>query len=203
MEQSPQKRPRGRASRGFTLIELMITITVAAILLGIAAPSFREMSVRNQLSAYTNDFIAAVNYARSEAVRRGVPISVCKSNDKATCSGTWSDGWIVFVNSDNDAPAVVDAGPPAELVLKVYDALANGYTLDPDNNFATSVTYGSDGAANDTGIFAVCYQGSTTGARAIVLTPLRPRVARDTNGDRIPNRDDNLNIASCTDPSGP
>lgn len=201
MEQSQQKRPRDRASRGFTLIELMVTISVAAVLLGIATPSFRDMAIRNRLSGYTNDFIATVNYARSEAVRRGAQVAICRSSDGATCSGSWSDGWIVFANLDNDSPAVIDTGGTPEPLLKVHEALGTGYTLDPDANFATSVAYGRDGAATNTGIFAVCHDGAVVGARAIVLTRLRPRVAKDTNGDRIPNRDDGANIANCSDPS--
>lgn len=193
-------RDIGQASPGFTLIELMVTVAVAALLLGIAAPSFRDMTVRNRVSTYSNDLIASVNYARSEAVRRGAPISICRSGDGTSCSGSWSDGWIVFANTDNDNPADVDAG---EMVLKAQQGLAPNYTLGADASFVTSVTYRSDGAANDTGMFAVCHDASTIGGRAVIITPLRPRVARDTDGDRIPNRDDSQNIASCDAPSGP
>ena len=66
---------------GFTLIELLVTISVASVMLAIAAPSFRDMSIRNSVSSYTNDMIASVNYARSEAVRRGLPVSICSTND--------------------------------------------------------------------------------------------------------------------------
>ena len=157
------------------------------------------MAIRNRLSTYTNDLIASVNYARSEAVRRAAPISICRSNDGESCSGTWSDGWIVFVNTNNDSPAAVDTG---ETLLKVQGGLAPNYALGADAVFATSITYRSDGTANDTGMFTVCHEGSMVGGRAIVITPLRPRVARDTDGDRIPNRDDTQNIESCDAPSG-
>ena len=188
-----------RTSNGFTLIELLITVAIAAILLGIATPSFVEMTKKNRLAGYSNDLISSVNYARSEAVRRGQPVSICKSNDSATCSGTWSDGWIIFVNSDNDSPAEVDAG---EGVLKVYGGLADNYTLGADGTFATSITYGKDGSANDVGVIAVCYDDETVGARAVVFTRLRPRMARDADADRIPNMDNGANIGSCAAPSG-
>ena len=63
----PPQTPQRAA--GFTLIELLVTHGVASVLLAIAAPSFRDMSIRKALAGYSNDMIAAVNYARSEAIR--------------------------------------------------------------------------------------------------------------------------------------
>jgi type IV fimbrial biogenesis protein FimT len=198
MRTSPSTRPGHRpGAGGFSLIELMVTLSVLAILVAIAIPNFIELSVRSNLSGYTNDFIAAVNYARSEAVRRGVPISLCKSSNGTACTGAWSDGWIVFVNTDGDSPADVDVG---ETILKKYEGATGNYTIGSDTSVANDITYRADGAANNTGMFAICYDGSTTGARAIIVTRLRPRVAFDTNSDRIPNRDDTSNIGSCSAP---
>ena len=67
---------KGSASRGFTLIELMITVAMLAVLLGIAAPSFARMLASNRMATQTNDFIAALNLARMEAVRRGQSVSI-------------------------------------------------------------------------------------------------------------------------------
>lgn len=84
-----------RRQSGFTLIELMVTISVLAILLGVGVPSFQATIQGNRISTSANDLVAALQFARSEAVRRGVNVTVCSSNDQATCSGAWSDGWIV------------------------------------------------------------------------------------------------------------
>ena len=70
--------------RGFTLIELMITLAVAAILLTVAVPSFQTLIKRNALTARTNNFIADLHFARGEAAKRGSDVSVCPSSNGTT-----------------------------------------------------------------------------------------------------------------------
>jgi type IV fimbrial biogenesis protein FimT len=184
-------------SKGFTLLELMVTLFIVAIVMAAAVPSFKSLSVRNRLVTYTNDFIATVNIARSEAVRRGSPVTICHSSDGASCGGTWSDGWIAFADADNDG----DAGDPDdEPVLRVHERLSTKYTLNPDPAFADRVTFGADGGANATGVFSVCHDGEIEGARAIILSRLRPRVARDDDGNKVPNLAGG-NMEQCEEPS--
>ncbi len=88
-----------RSSRGFTLLELLITLSIAAILLAVAIPSYQGIVQRNAVAAHANDLIGALNYARSEAVTRGAPVIVCQSADQLTCTTDeygWSEGWIVY-----------------------------------------------------------------------------------------------------------
>jgi type IV fimbrial biogenesis protein FimT len=180
---------------GATLLELMVTVSVAGVLVGAAVPAFLDFSVRNRIVSYSNEFIGTVNLARSEAIRRGATVSICHSNDNSTCSGTWSDGWIVFVNTDGDSPAAVDAG---ETLIRAYPALESGFTLNSIAALATDVTFGSDGSARGVGAMAVCHAGSLVNASAIIITRLRPRVGKDTNNDKIPNVDDGTNLATCS-----
>jgi type IV fimbrial biogenesis protein FimT len=191
---------RSQHQCGFTLVELMVTVAVAALLVGLAAPTFRDMSIRNRLSTYTSDLIATIGYTRSEAVRRGVPVSICRSDDQETCTGTWSDGWIIFADPNGDGDR--DDDDETEALLKVYSVGAPNFAFGADDSFEDSITFRADGAATATGMFAICYDGHLIGSRAVVITPLRPRVATDTNDDRIPNRDDGENITSCDAPSG-
>jgi type IV fimbrial biogenesis protein FimT len=186
------------STRGFTLIELMVTLAIAGILIAIATPSFVQMATRNRITTYANTFIGSLNYARSEAIRLGVPVSVCSTTDNTSCAGanSWSSGWMVFVNTNNDSPAVVSGA--SEPVLKVYEALATDYTL-ASGTFTTDVTFARDGSAQSGGVFAVCHNSDTVGARAIILTRLRPRIGADTDGNRIPNTDTG-DIANCTAP---
>lgn len=79
---------------GFTLIELLIVMVVMAVLLGIGVPSFRDTIQSNRIATVSNDLIAALQFARSESVRRGEDVTLCSTNDQATCSGAWTNGWV-------------------------------------------------------------------------------------------------------------
>ncbi|MBK8535774.1 MAG: GspH/FimT family pseudopilin [Candidatus Competibacteraceae bacterium] len=130
--------------RGFTLIELIITVAIAAILLAIGVPSFQEMMRNNRVAAHTNDLLSSLNLARSEAIKRGVRVSLCKSSDGLSCAttGDWTQGWIVFVDTDNDA--TVDAG---ENILRVHGALTGGDTLVGSTDVSNYISYSPDGVA--------------------------------------------------------
>lgn len=88
---------RGRTSAGFTLIEMMIAVALMAILLSIAVPSFRDASLGSQLRAAANDLTASAHLARSEAIKRNAPVTLCVSSNGTTCgTGGWQQGWIVL-----------------------------------------------------------------------------------------------------------
>lgn len=183
--------------KGFTLVEMLATIAVATVLLGIATPSFVQMSRRNRLLTYSNDLVATINFARSEAIRRGSTVTICHSNDAATCSGTWSDGWIVFADPDGDGAR--DTSDANEVLLRTQEPLAHSYTLAGSAVFADHIIYNADGAAQGTGVFAICHDDETNGARAVIVTRLRPRSAQDTDNNGIPNTDVG-DLGSCTEP---
>jgi type IV fimbrial biogenesis protein FimT len=87
-----------RYSRAFTLIELMVTITVLAVVIGLAAPSFSSMLRENRLAALSTEVQGALQLARSEAVKRHENITVCRSNAAQTAceNGTnWGAGWLI------------------------------------------------------------------------------------------------------------
>src|SRR5262245_25530334 len=103
-------RTHSTTAKGFTLLELMTAISVMAILLSIGVPSFIQIIRNNRITAQTNELVAALNVARNESIKRGIPVSVCSSTNSATCagSGTWGTGWIVF--TDTGAAGSVTAG---------------------------------------------------------------------------------------------
>ena len=97
---------KARASRGFTLVELMVTVAVFAIVAAMAAPAMQAMVTASRLNGASEELVTALQLARSEAIRRNARVMVCSSADGATCSGSgdWSR-WIV-TGPDNAAGTV-------------------------------------------------------------------------------------------------
>ena len=73
-------------SRGFTLIELMVVLTISALLFAIGVPAFQNAALGGRLSAAANNLLASIQLARSEAIKRNLPVTVCASSDGATCA---------------------------------------------------------------------------------------------------------------------
>ncbi len=149
---------RGRA-RGLTLIELMIVLVVLAITLSIGTPLFQNLLHNNRLRAESNRFLGAINLARSEAVMRNLPVSICPSSmattGQAKCSGIYAGGWIVFANADKDK--VVDAGTDA--VLEVFEALPVNYRLTNRSGRTAAfelINYLPDGSAHSNRTLLFC-----------------------------------------------
>lgn len=112
-------RARGRA--GFSLVELMITIAVLAIIIAISAPSFTGVFNGNRLTSRANELVASLQSARSEALRLNAPVTVCRSLDGVTCAGSagsW-DQWIT-VNRDDEVLRLDQVKPPVELTADVH-----------------------------------------------------------------------------------
>jgi type IV fimbrial biogenesis protein FimT len=145
-----------RHASGFTLIELMTAILVLAVLLGLGIPSFQEIIRNNRITTQTNEFVSAVNYARSEALKRANPVTICASSDGTTCSGDtdWSAGWIVF--PDANANGELDG---AEVALQQWPATDGGLTLNSTNR--SFVRYAATGMSSGAETFDLLKTGCT------------------------------------------
>ncbi len=108
-----------------------MTLVVAAVVIGVAIPSFTTQILNNRSVAAGEDFVAALNFAKSEAIHRaGVRVSLCASSDGATCGSTdWRDGFIAVVDyaaaEVTPAPALTDASHAASTILRVWKKLNN------------------------------------------------------------------------------
>jgi|SaaInl4_200m_RNA_FD_contig_51_453113_length_699_multi_6_in_0_out_0_1 type IV fimbrial biogenesis protein FimT len=131
---------------GYTLLELLITIALVSILMGIGIPSFKSTIESNRLESQAYDLSTVFSLARMEGIDKSVTMSICSSSDQATCSGSnnWANGWILF--RDINANGVVDTpdctDDSKDCVIKVWPVLSGSSVLTANGNF---VTYATDG----------------------------------------------------------
>jgi type IV fimbrial biogenesis protein FimT len=160
-------------NQGFTLFELILTLTLAAILVSIAVPSFSATLARQRQHVEINALFHAIHLARKESIMRRKVVSICPSLDGENCDAArdWSTGWIVFENSDRDSPPRVDSG---ESVL-LRHAVADGVQIQANRSgFTLRATFLR--ATNGTLIF--CDQMRRITPKALVVSYTgRPRVA--------------------------
>ncbi len=158
-------------NNGFTLIEMMITMAVLAILAAVAIPSFATIQQNTARRTAMNNFWHAIFLARSESLKRNAVIAICKSKNGITCDNNlsdWSAGWIVFDNLDHDEPAQRDSQEP---LLQVYSAWQTGHITSNRPTFSFRPT--TQGAVNGTIVFCDIDGKS---AQAIIISHTgRPR----------------------------
>lgn len=168
-------------SRGFSLIESVMTMAVLGILGGLAAPAFNGMLLDSQRATAVNGFVHSVYLARSTAIHSGRTVSICRSPDGQTCSNrasNWEDGWIVFANPDRDEPPVRDEN---ETVLAAFAAWNAGSIT--SNRVSYSFRPHIHGVINGTVVF--CDRRGPSHARAIIINHAgRPRIATRDSDNR-------------------
>lgn len=190
-----------KKSLGYTLIELMSMLAVVSILVSVGLPMLNVFFDSNRMVSNTNDLVAGLNIARSEAIKQQIRVTLCQSADSASCtgSGQWEDGWIVF--QDPNGNATVDGG---ERILRLNAAVDGQVTIrsnDVGNLIANSVSFTSRGlpkalnGGSQSGTFRICDKrglkvnadGVSTVARGVVLSP----------SGKVRSTNQLANIASC------
>ncbi len=164
-----------RHRRGFTLMELMITIAIAAILVGLSASPMSQLFASNRVQTEASSFVADLMYARSEAIRRGQGVSVCASSNGSTClaANTWQSGWIVF----SDATQCSTVPTTAQTPLRVRPSFKAGDTFKvtfPTTSSNSCVSFNRDGLATNLGAGKVYFAAknatpSTTTTRCVTV----------------------------------
>jgi type IV fimbrial biogenesis protein FimT len=133
-----------RRDRGFTVVELMMTLVVMAVIVALGAPGMRNFIVQSRMTSQINELLADVSYARNEAATRGVRIGFCASSTATTATPTcsssltdWSNGRLIFIDTNGDGQINTSSGS-TELLLKASATLTGGSTLTISQTGSTS-----------------------------------------------------------------
>lgn len=200
MDLSKARHRAPTAHRGLSLIEVLVVMAIAAILLGIGVPNMQTFILNNRLASSTHEFYTALQFARSEAVRRGAQVTLVHNGGAG--SGNWGAGWTMFVDADRNG--VQDAG---EETLRTGAPLEPPLTLYGNANFANFIAFDASGRLTTAGggAFVVCHganlvEGGQSRSRAVLVNGAgRVRLGLDSNNDGVPEKDTGP-VASCTNP---
>ncbi|GEM_PF-285534 len=180
---------------GFNLIELIVTMSVALIIMALAVPGFRNTTDSNRMANQINQILRALNYSRSTAVTRGTPTTLCQVNTACTqclASPTWENGWTVFSDINGDG-FVDDVNADTNFnctdlnlsTIDVFSQLGGGNSLSFAGN---RVTYATTGYTMGTsGTFTLCDNRGAPYAKAVVVSSTgRPKKSTtDGNGNAL------------------
>ena len=152
---------------GFTLLELIITTGIIAIVMVFAVPAMGTFIKNDRLSTQINTLVSHLAYARSQSVTNAQQVILCASENLTSCSssGNWSKGWILFIDADGDSS--FSAG---EEILRAKQELSGANTL--TSSAGSKIIYDSRGFASDSnGTFSLCDDRGATKMKSLTISP--------------------------------
>ena len=156
------RRTSRATTAAFTIVEMLIALAIAGMLAALAAPAFHDWLAAYELANHAKHLAETMTRARTEAVRRGHRVNLCKSQDRSHCAdlGFWDAGFLVFVDINRNGR--VDDDEP---VLEIGGAAPRGITIAANRPLDDYVSYTNLGQARlqngalQMGTFTVCRRG--------------------------------------------
>jgi len=170
---------------GFSLIEVITTMAIAAIVLTISIPSFQSYIQNNRQAIAINELATALQLARNSAVSRRVRVTVCKSSDGSNCvmdgnASDWTQGWIIFADTNGDNTRDAD-----EDILRVHGPIQGNLTISGGHNTNDRISFSPNGLlASLNGTITYCDSRGNDHASALVISRAG-RVRFEDNGNNL------------------
>jgi type IV fimbrial biogenesis protein FimT len=168
---------------GVTLVELLVVMTIVGILVSIAVPSYRYATATNRISGEINGLLGDVQFARYEAIKEGLPVTICAAGTTSVAcdnTNTWDNGWIVLSNPASNNGAVVLRRQPKFNQSNSKDTLTGGTGV-------TQLQFNREGFLKlaNPALFTLRDPSSNSGFTRCLMVSVAGSVATTTSGNSM------------------